>query len=103
VFAIKFEDEMLAIKGHPRLFAEGQLVTFTLTSQGQDIACAVTRDALERHILLRRESDDQTLFAAFERGLRRILVAAERKSRALRNSRVLVTASDLRELGFGGG
>lgn len=72
-------------------------VTFTLTSQGRDLVCAVTRDALERHILLQRESDYKTLFAAFERGLRRIIAAAERKSLVLRNTRVLVTASDLGE------
>ena len=86
---------MLVMKGRPRFFAEGRLLTFTLMSQGRDIACAVTRDALERHFVLRRESDDTTLVAAFERGLRRILEAADRKSRALQAARVLVTATDL--------
>lgn len=71
------------MKGRPRLFVEGRLLTFTLISQGRNIACAVTRDALERHFLCRRESDDATLVSAFERGLRRILEAADRKSRAL--------------------
>jgi Protein of unknown function (DUF1488) len=86
---------MLAMKGRPGFFAEGRLLTFTLMSQGRDIACAVTRDALERHFLFRRESDDATLVSAFERGLRRILEVADRKSRALRGARILVTAADL--------
>ncbi|WP_408440552.1 DUF1488 family protein [Paraburkholderia caffeinilytica] len=64
-------------------------------SQGRGIACAVTRDALERHFLFRRESDDATLVSAFERGLRRILEVADRKSRALQGARILVTAADL--------
>jgi hypothetical protein len=88
---------MLAMKEHPGLYAEGRLITFTLISQGRQIACTVTRDALERHLLLRRESDDKTLFVAFKRGLRRILEAADRKCRALRLPRALVTAADLGE------
>jgi hypothetical protein len=88
---------MLAIKGGPGLFAEGRLITFTLLSQGQTISCAVTRDALERHLLLRRSSDDKTLLSVFERGLKRILEAADKKSRALRDSRVLLTATDFAE------
>ena len=91
----KDEDEMLAMKGRPGLFAGGRLVTFTVRSQGRDIACAVTRDALERHLLFRRESDDATLVSAFERGVKRILEVADRKSRALRTTRILVTAADL--------
>jgi hypothetical protein len=86
---------MLAMKGRPGLFAGGRLLTFTVMSQGRDIACAVTRDALERHFLFRRESDDATLVSAFERGVKRILEAADRKSRALRATRILVTAADL--------
>jgi hypothetical protein len=86
---------MLAMKGRPGFFAGGRLLTFALMSQGRDIACAVTRDALERHFLFRRESDDATLVSAFERGLRRILEAADRKNRALRGARILVTAADL--------
>jgi hypothetical protein len=89
---------MLAIKGGPGLYAEGRLITFTLLSQGRAISCAVTRDALERHLLLRRSSDDKTLLSVFERGLKRILEAADKKSRALRGSRVLLTASDLGEM-----
>ncbi|REG60809.1 uncharacterized protein DUF1488 [Paraburkholderia sp. BL6669N2] len=85
----------LQSKDAPGLFAEGRLITFTLMSQGRYIACAVTRDALERHFLCRRESDDATLVSAFERGLRRILEVSERKSRALRSARILVTAADL--------
>jgi hypothetical protein len=88
---------MLAMKGVPGLFAEGRLITFTLMSQGQAISCAVTRDALERHLLLRRSSDDKTLLSVFERGLKRILEAADKKSRALRGPRVLLTAADLGE------
>ena len=86
---------MLALKGRPGFFAEGRLLTFTLISHGRDITCAVTRDALERHFLFRRESDDATLLSAFERGFRRILEIADQKSRALRSVRILVTAADL--------
>lgn len=88
---------MLAITGRPGIYAEGRLITFTLISQGRHVACAVTRDALERHLLLRRESDDKKLFAVFERGIKRILEVADRKSRALRDSRILLTAADLAE------
>jgi hypothetical protein len=86
---------MTAITGRPRFFGGGRLLTFTLMSQGRSIACAVTRDALERHFLFRRESDDATIVSAFERGLRRILEVADRKSRLLRGARILLTAADL--------
>ncbi|WP_027803520.1 DUF1488 family protein [Paraburkholderia dilworthii] len=83
------------MKGRPGFFAGGRLLTFTLMSQGRDIACAVTRDALERHFLFRRESDGATLVSAFERGAKRILEAADRKGRALPATRMLVKAADL--------
>lgn len=86
---------MLALEGGPRFFAEGRLITFTLRTRGKAITCAVTRDALERHFLQRRTSDERTLLSVFERGLKRILEAADKKSRVLRGSRILLTAHDL--------
>ncbi|SDR55537.1 Protein of unknown function [Paraburkholderia fungorum] len=72
-------------------------MTFTLIVQGRDIACAVTRDALERHLLNQREADDAALVSAFERGRRQILDAAERKNQAVESARILLTAGDLGE------
>ncbi|MDE1180961.1 DUF1488 family protein [Paraburkholderia sp.] len=89
---------MLAMKGRLGFFAEGRLITFTLIAQGRAIACAVTRDALERHILFRREPDDSMLVKAFENARKRILAVAEEKLHSLRGARVLVTAADLGNL-----
>ena len=85
---------MLAMKGRPRFFAEGRLLTFTLMSQGRDIACAVTRDALERHFLFRRESDDATCLG-FRTRTQANTGGGRQKSRARRGARILV-GRDLR-------
>ncbi|MFM0670631.1 DUF1488 family protein [Paraburkholderia sediminicola] len=65
----------------PDVAPDRREIVFRLSGQRVDVACAITREALEEHFWLPAGADQVRMLKAFADGRRRIIAAAERKIR----------------------
>ncbi|KXU84859.1 hypothetical protein CI15_21410 [Paraburkholderia monticola] len=85
---------MTMIEAVPSVSADGRAVIFQLSSQGRDLECAVTREALEQHFWLQRGAGEARILKTFADGRKRITAIAERKMLARPGEKVLLTIDD---------
>jgi hypothetical protein len=85
---------METIELEPSVSADGRAVIFQLSTRGQDLECAVTREALEQHFWLQHGAGEERVLKTFADGRKRITAVAERKMLARPGEKVLLTISD---------
>ncbi len=78
----------------PSVSADRRVVSFTLSTRGRDLECAVTREALEQHFWLQPGASEARILKTFRDGCRRIVAVAERKSLARPAEPLLLTSAD---------
>jgi hypothetical protein len=91
------EVEMLdVIDLMPDVATDRHEISFRLTGHRSEIACAITREALEAQFWLPQGADPVRMLRAFADGRRRIIAVAERKVRLRPGQPVRLTADDFR-------
>lgn len=78
----------------PAVAADRHEISFRLTGHRSEIACAITREALETQFWLPKDADQVRMLKAFADGRRRIIAVAERKVRLRPGQPVRLTADD---------
>lgn len=78
----------------PEVAADRHEVWFRLTGHRSEVACAITREALEAQFWLPKNADQVRILKAFADGRRRIVAVAERKVRLRPGEPVRLTAGD---------
>ncbi|WP_429332261.1 DUF1488 family protein [Paraburkholderia sp. 35.1] len=74
--------------------ADRREIVFRLSGQHGEIACAITREALEAQFWLPPDADQIRMLKAFADGQRRIIAVAERKIRLSPGGPVRLTTND---------
>jgi hypothetical protein len=74
--------------------ADRHEISFRLSGDRREVACVITRAALEAQFWLPGAADEARMLKAFADGRRRILAVAERKLRLRPGQPVTLTASD---------
>ena len=69
-------------------------MSFRLSGHRSEVACAITREALEAQFWLSTDADQVRMLKAFADGQRRIIAVAERKVRLCAGEPVRLTADD---------
>ena len=85
---------MEAIELAPSVAPDSRSVIFTLSIQGREVECSVSREALEQHFWVQPGACDTRILRAFADGRKRIMAVAERKILAHSGERVVLTAAD---------
>jgi hypothetical protein len=80
----------------PDVAADRHEISFRLTGHRSEIACAITREALEAQFWLPQGADPVRMLKAFADGRRRIIAVAERKVRLRPGQPVRLAADDFR-------
>ncbi|WP_308705942.1 MULTISPECIES: DUF1488 family protein [unclassified Paraburkholderia] len=78
----------------PAVTADRREISFRLAGQRSEVACAITREALEAQFWLPAGADQVRMLKAFADGRRRIVAVAERKVRLHPGEVVRLTADD---------
>jgi hypothetical protein len=78
----------------PDVAADRHQISFRLTGPRSEVACAMTREALEAQFWLPPDADQVRMLKAFADGRRRIIAVAERKVRLRPGEPVRLTAGD---------
>jgi hypothetical protein len=74
--------------------ADQHEISFRLAGPRSEVACAITREALEAQFWLPKDADQVGMLKAFADGQRRMLAVAERKVRLRPGEPVRLTADD---------
>ena len=80
----------------PDVAADRHEISFRLSGQRSEVACAITREALEAQFWLPQGADPVRMLKAFADGRCRIIAVAERKIRLHPGQPVRLTADDFR-------
>ncbi|WP_408370612.1 DUF1488 family protein [Paraburkholderia sp. RL18-103-BIB-C] len=78
----------------PAVAADRHEISFRLSGHRSEVACAITREALEAQFWLPGDADQVRMLKAFSDGRRRIIAVAERKVRLRPGEPVRLTADD---------
>jgi hypothetical protein len=78
----------------PDVAADRHQISFRLTGPRSEVACAMTREALDAQFWLPPDADQVRMLKAFADGRRRIIAVAERKVRLRPGEPVRLTADD---------
>nr|WP_243856896.1 DUF1488 family protein [Paraburkholderia sp. BL6665CI2N2] len=78
----------------PGVAADRHEIPFRLASQCGEVACVITRKALEAQFWLPGDADPVRMLKAFADGRRRIIAVAERKIRLHPGKPVRLTTGD---------
>jgi hypothetical protein len=78
----------------PDVAADRHEISFRLAGHRSEVACAITREALEAQFWLPKDADPVRMLKALADGRRRIIAVAERKLRLRPGEPVRLTADD---------
>ena len=78
----------------PDVAADRHEISFRLTGPRSEVACAMTREALDAQFWLPPDADPVRMPRAFADGRRRLIAVAERKVRLRPGEPVRLTADD---------
>ncbi|MGF6852840.1 DUF1488 family protein [Paraburkholderia sp. CI3] len=78
----------------PDVAADRYEISFRMAGQRSEVACVITREALETQFWLPGDADQVRMLKAFSDGRRRIIAVAERRVRLRSGKPVRLTTGD---------